>query len=449
MNAIDDRALDPAHADDPAGAQAQLARAAAKTKARAQRQRHRTAPLPPLDYPLLLTVLGLLGLGCAMVASAAMPIGAQPPYQDPLYFVQRHFFALGLALLAGGVCFALPSAFWERAGLWLLLGSLLLLALILVPGIGYTVNGATRWIRLGPLNLQVSETVKLFAVLYVSGYLVRHGLEVSTTLTGFVRPLFWVGSASLLIVAQPDFGTTAVLLATVLGLLFLGGVPLIHFIVLFGLVVAGLIGLILIEPYRLARVTSFLDPFADPFASGYQLSQALIAFGRGEWLGVGLGNGIQKQYFLPEAHTDFLLATIGEELGLLGVLTVIGAFAFVTWRAFAIGARARQAGAEFAAYVAHGIGLLLGLQAFVNAGVNTGLLPTKGLTLPFMSYGSNALIAAVMAIAILLRIDWESRRHNAGTQDSGPLFHHEPQTWRLGARASRPLSRGGMRHDRG
>jgi cell division protein FtsW len=279
-----------------------------------------------------------------------------------------------------------------------------------VPGVGRTVNGATRWIPLGVLNLQPSELMKFFAVIYLAGYLTRCQLEISTTLTGFLRPMILIGVASALIMIQPDFGTTAVLLAVVMGLLFLGGVPILHFAVLFGLVAAALAVLVIIEPYRFQRVVSFLDPFADPFNTGYQLSQALIAFGRGELLGVGLGNGIQKQFFLPEAHTDFLLAVVGEELGLLGVLLVIGAFAFLTWRAFRIGAIAHARGQGFAAYVAHGFGLMLGLQAFVNAGVNTGLLPTKGLTLPFMSYGSNALIVSVMAVGVLARIDFELRR---------------------------------------
>jgi cell division protein FtsW len=222
-----------------------------------------------------------------------------------------------------------------------------------------------------------------------------------------------IGVACALIMLQPDFGTTAVILATVMGLLFLGGVSIMNFAVLFLGVGVALVGLIIVEPYRLKRVTSFMDPFADPFNSGYQLSQALIAFGRGEWLGVGLGNGIQKQFYLPEAHTDFLASVIGEELGLLGMLLVIAAFVFITWRAFRLGARAEAQGQPFAAYLAQGIGLWLGLQAFVNIGVNVGLLPTKGLTLPFLSYGSNSLIAASMGVAILLRIDATLRQAEA------------------------------------
>jgi cell division protein FtsW len=227
--------------------------------------------------------------------------------------------------------------------------------------------------------------------------------------------------ASTLIMAQPDFGTTAVLLATVLGMLFLGGVQVLHFSALFGMVAAAGVALVVLEPYRFQRVTSFLDPFADPFNTGFQLSQALIAFGRGEWLGVGLGNGIQKQFFLPEAHTDFILAVVGEEFGLVGTLAVIAAFVFVVLRAFSIGARAEQAGWCFAAHVANGFGLGIGLQALVNVGVNVGLLPTKGLTLPFMSYGSNSIIVACMAVAMLLRIDTDLRRSEESAVPAGGM----------------------------
>ena len=373
------------------------------------RQRRRDRRQPLIDVWLLAVVLGLLGLGFVMVTSASMPI-ADRTYGDPFFFVWRHGLALGLALAAGLLCFALPLRAWEQGGLTLFIIACGLLLLVLVPGVGRTVNGATRWIPLGVLNLQPSELMKFFAVIYLAGYLVRRQLEISTTLTGFLRPMILIGIASALIIIQPDFGTTAILLAVVMGMLFLGGVPVLHFVILFGLVLAALVALVIVEPYRFQRVVSFLDPFADPFNTGYQLSQALIALGRGEWLGVGLGNGIQKQFYLPEAHTDFLLAVIGEELGLIGVLLVICAFAFVTWRAFRIGAVAQARGQGFAAYAAHGFGLMLGLQAFVNAGVNTGLLPTKGLTLPFMSYGSNALIVSVMAVGVLLRIDLDLRR---------------------------------------
>jgi cell division protein FtsW len=360
--------------------------------------------LPELDYPLLLSAIAMTAFGFVMVASASLPVAAST-YGSPFYFVIRHAIALGLAVTAGLVCFAVPVRWWERSGPVLFILGLAMLAMVLVPGVGRSANGATRWIPLGPLNIQSSEFMKFFAVIYVSGFLVRRQAEVANTLLGFVRPMIPMALASMLILAEPDFGTTAVMLATVMGLLFLGGVPLVNFIVLLGMVSAALAALVVFEPYRLQRLTSFTDPFADVFGKGYQLSQALIAFGRGEWLGVGLGHGIQKQHFLPEAHTDFLIATVGEEFGFAGVLTVILAFAVIAWRALRIGARAHRQGDLFSAYVAHGLGLGLGLQAFINIGVNVGLLPTKGLTMPFMSYGSNSLIVAIMMVGVLLRID--------------------------------------------
>ena len=379
-------------------------------------QRRRERSVAGVDYALLFCALGLVAFGVVMVASASMSI-ASNCCNDPFYYVTRHGFALGLALTAAVLAYSVPVEWWERGGVWLFLFGLLSLVLVLVPGVGREVNGATRWIPLGPLNLQPSELMKLFATIYVSGYLVRHADDVVNRISGFIRPMILIGIAGALILQQPDFGTTAVMLATVMGMLFLGGVSLMPFVVLFLVVAAGLLVLVIISPYRLQRVTSFLDPFQDPFNTGYQLSQALIAFGRGEWLGVGLGNGIQKQFFLPEAHTDFIASVVGEELGLVGMLMLITAFAFLTWRAFSIGARAEAVAERFSAYVAQGIGLGLGLQAFVNIGVNVGMLPTKGLTLPFMSYGSNSLIAACMSIAILLRIDATVRRIEA---EKGP-----------------------------
>ena len=387
--------------------------------------RRRSDRLPSLDYPLLICVLLLISLGFVMVASASMPT-AERLYDAPFHFVIRHGIALGLALSAGLIAFAVPVRWWEKSGGLLFIIGLILLVLVLVPGIGRTVNGATRWIPLGPLNLQSSEFMKFFSVIYVSGYLVRRQLEVATSLSGFIRPMILMSLAGALIMAQPDFGTTAVMLATVLGLLFLGGVQVTHFAALLVTVAGALALLVFFEPYRLKRITSFLEPFADPFNSGYQLTQALIAFGRGEWLGVGLGNGIQKQFFLPEAHTDFLLAVVGEELGFVGVMAVIAAFAFLTWRAFAIGARAQQASHAFASFAAHGIGLGFGLQAFINIGVNVGILPTKGLPLPFMSYGSNSLIVACMAVGLLLRIDTFVRRSEAGALPKRRLIWARP-----------------------
>jgi cell division protein FtsW len=385
---------------------------ASRVSSRATLLSRRRRTQAPFDFPLLLVALGLLAFGMVMVSSASMTIG-DTCCKDPFFFVHRHAIALGLALGAALAAFSVPIERWQSFGAWIFLFGILLLVLVLVPGLGRSVNGATRWIPLGPLSLQPSELMKLFAVIYVSGYLVRHADLVANRLSGFIRPMLLVGVAAVLILKQPDFGTTAVMLAAVMGLLFLGGVSVMPFAVLLGTVLTGLAVLVLTSPYRMKRVLSFLNPWEDAFNSGYQLAQALIGFGRGEWLGVGLGNGIQKQYFLPEAHTDFLASVIGEELGLVGMLVIIAAFAFITWRAFRLGARAEAVGQPFAAYLAQGIGLWLGLQAFVNIGVNVGLLPTKGLTLPFLSYGSNSLIAATMGIAILLRIDVTIRQAEA------------------------------------
>lgn len=378
--------------------------AARVSRGKSSRTGRRREQAVTFDYPLLICALGLLAFGFVMVASASMSIGASC-CDDPFYYMNRHGFALALALIAGVLAYGVPPDWWERGGVWLFLFGLLTLLLVLIPGLGREVNGATRWIPLGPLNLQPSEGVKLFAIIYVAGYMVRHADDVVNRVSGFIRPMILVGIAGVLILQQPDFGTTAVMLATVMGMLFLGGVSLMPFIILFVMVILGLVVLVVTSPYRWERVTSFLNPFEDAYNTGYQLSQALIAFGRGEWLGVGLGNGVQKQFFLPEAHTDFLVSVVGEELGLVGMLVLIGAFVFMTWRAFAIGTRAEAAGQIFSAYVALGIGLWLGIQAFVNIGVNVGMLPTKGLTLPFLSYGSNSLIVACVAVAILLRID--------------------------------------------
>ncbi|MEW8076240.1 MAG: putative lipid II flippase FtsW [Candidatus Sedimenticola endophacoides] len=355
------------------------------------------------DWRLISVAAALLGLGVVMVASASLHKLAGAP----LYYLTRHLIAIGIGVVGMWLMTRIPIREWERWGTLLFFLGMLLLVLVLVPGVGREANGATRWIPVGAFNLQSSEFMKLFVVFYLAGYLVRRQIEVARQAWGFIKPMILLVMACVLIMLEPDFGTTAVLLATALGLLFLGGVPVWQFALLIGLSGVALTTLVLISPYRLQRISSFLDPWADALDSGYQLSQALIAFGRGEWFGVGLGNGIQKQFYLPEAHTDFLMAVIGEELGLLGTLVVIALFGFIVWRAFAIGARAERMGQRFASYVAQGFGLWIGLQAFINIGVNIGLLPTKGLTLPLLSYGGNSIIVACMAIGLLLRIDYE------------------------------------------
>jgi cell division protein FtsW len=363
--------------------------------------------LPGLDGMLIAAVVVLVGLGIVMVSSASMHLGARSG--DPLHFVNRHLFALLLGVVAAYGLFRVPTALWHRASTPLYFFGLVLLVLVFVPGLGREANGAMRWIAAGPMSLQTSEFMKIFVVLYMAGYLVRRQREVAHSLWGFVKPIILLVLACSLLMLQPDFGTTAVLLMTAFGLLFLGGAPLWQFASLLAMAIAALVGLVLISPYRLERVTTFLNPWEHAQDAGYQLSQALIAFGRGEWMGVGLGNGIQKQFYLPEAHTDFVMAVIGEEFGLVGTVLVIAMFSLIVWRSYAIGACAEARGDRFAAYVAYGLGLWIGMQAFINIGVNVGLLPTKGLTLPFLSYGSNSLIVCCMAIGMLSRIRYENR----------------------------------------
>ncbi len=359
----------------------------------------------PVDGWLLFAVGSLLALGVVMVASASVHLDAQ---RSGIGHLGKHLVALTLGCAGALALWRIPVAWLEKASPALYVAGLVLLAIVFIPGVAHKVNGARRWVQLGGFNVQTSEFMKLFLILYLAGYLVRRRVEVVHSLWGVIKPLLLVLLAAGLLMLQPDFGTTAVLVAITLGMLFLGGAPLWQF----GLLIAGLavVGgtLVWFSPYRMERVVAFLDPWADPYDDGYQLTQALIAFGRGEWTGVGLGAGIQKQYYLPEAHTDFIMAVIGEELGLIGTLTVIALFAVVVWRAFAIGTRAEAAGRPYAAYLAWGIGLWLGLQAFINIGVNVGLLPTKGLTLPFVSYGSNSLIVVCLAVGILLRIHREN-----------------------------------------
>lgn len=368
-----------------------------------QRREGKIWEMPRLDYPLLAVALALLLIGVVMVGSATMHRFAAEPY----FFVYRHLFAVLLGLAAGAVVMRIPIDRWERWIPLLYILGIVLLVLVLLPGVGRTVNGAQRWISFGGFNLQSSEFMKLFVMLYLAGYLNRKHLEVTTGMWGFIKPLLPVLLAAALIMLEPDMGTTVVLLFIAFGMLFLGGVPIRQYLVLFVVAIVSLGVLVIVEPYRMKRVTSFMDPFADPLNSGYQLSNALIAFGRGEWSGVGLGEGVQKLFYLPEAHNDFLIAVIGEEFGLLGTVSIILLFAFISWRAFRIGAMAEKKNKRFALYIAYGSGLWMGFQAFINIGVNLGLLPTKGLTLPLMSYGGNSIIVACLVIAMLQRIHLE------------------------------------------
>ena len=359
------------------------------------------------DLPLLVAVAAAMLLGLVMVASSSITTAADSGQPLALFWRQLAYAAVATALML--LATRVPMVVWRRAGPWLLLLGAGLLALVLVPGIGREVNGSMRWIALGPVNLQPSELVKVFGVLYLAGYLVRRGDHVRSRLSGFFKPIGLMALIALLLLAEPDYGATVVLFATTLTLLFLGGVPFLSFSCWVLAIVMVFAVMMVSAPYRMERLFTFLNPWADPYGSGFQLTQALIAVGRGEWLGVGLGQSVQKLHYLPEAHTDFLFAVLAEELGMMGAAGTIALFTFITWRAFAIGRRAIVAGDAYGGFLAYGVALLLGLQAYVNIGVNLGLLPTKGLTLPLMSYGGSSLVANALAVGLLLRVDAETR----------------------------------------
>ena len=296
---------------------------------------------------------------------------------------------------------------WRALGPLLLLTGFVLLLVVLLPGIGYEVNGARRWVRVGFMNLQVSEPARLCLILYLAGYLVRRSKDVRERFVGFLRPMLLLSLACAALLAEPDFGAAVVLLATALTMLFVAGARLRDFLLFFAAAIAVMAALAVASPYRMQRVTVFLDPWADPYNSGFQLTQSLIAIGRGEWFGVGLGDSVQKLFYLPEAHTDFVFAVYAEEFGLFGSLLLIGLFLALLWRIFALARRAFESERFFEAYFAIGVGTWLGLQAFINVGVNMGMLPTKGLTLPLISYGRSSLIVTMIAIAMLMRIHHE------------------------------------------
>lgn len=362
-----------------------------------------------LDPWLVGAVIIILSLGFVMVASASLHVANQD-YGQPWFYVMRQAVFIGLGLFAAAIVFRVPISVWQRLGPWLLLAGLALLVIVLIPGLGRTVNGATRWINLGVFNLQISEMMKLAVIIYLAGYLVRRGDEVRTSFKGFMKPMVVMIIVAGLLLAEPDFGATAVILATAMAMMFIGGVRFWQFAGLLGVVVSLMAVIAVAAPYRMRRLTSFLDPWQDPFDGGFQLTQALIAIGRGEFWGVGLGSGVQKLSYLPEAHTDFLFSTIAEEFGLMGSLLVIALFSILVFRAFMIARSAEQKGNLFSAYLAYGLGTWLGMQAFINIGVNMGVLPTKGLTLPMMSYGGSSMVVSCVAVAILMRVDYEIRR---------------------------------------
>lgn len=369
--------------------------------------------LPFPDPWVLIPALLLVALGLLMVTSASMPMAERQTGQ-PFHFLIRQGAFVLIGLFAGGVIFQVPVVHWREASPFLLLAAMGMLILVLIPGVGKEVNGSLRWIGVGPINIQVSELAKLFTLVYVADYLRRRGAELQTadfrtSALALFRPMAVLAVLAVLLLLEPDFGSVVVLMAAAMGMVFLAGGNLAQFgVLLFG-TAAAMAVLLWSSPYRRARLISFLDPWADAQASGYQLTHSLMAIGRGELFGAGLGQSVEKLFYLPEAHTDFLFAVLAEELGLAGILVVIALFMTLVWRAFAIGQRAERLGMNFSAWLAYGLGLWFGIQSLFNMGVNMGVLPTKGLTLPFMSYGGSSVVVMCMVLALLLRIDVETR----------------------------------------
>ncbi len=360
------------------------------------------------DKTLVSITISLMMIGLVMVSSASVPYADTEYYHyNKFHFIVRHSLYLLMAMVAALITLNIKISYWEKLGPYLLISGLMLLMLVIF--VGREVNGSKRWLDLGLFTIQVSEPVKIFVVSYLAGYLVRRREELHTQIRGFLRPLLVLLLVTGFLLLEPDFGASAVIIVTCLTMMFLAGAKLWQFIVL-SMMVGGLLALIATTTtYRLQRLQSFLDPWQDPFGTGYQLTQSLIAFGRGEFWGLGLGNSIQKLSYLPEAHTDFVFAVLAEELGLIGVLIVLLLYGFLLTRIMNIGRRAVEAGNHFAGYMAWGLGITMTLQAVINIGVNSGVLPTKGLTLPLISYGGSSLIVSCIAIAIILRIDYENR----------------------------------------
>ncbi len=359
-----------------------------------------------IDPVIVATVFGLLLVGLVMVTSASLTVSERNSVA-PFFYFERQFLSVLLGCTIGAGVLAVPIAFWKRVAPVLLVASFALLVLVLVPGIGHEVNGSTRWIRIGPLNFQPSELARWLLVTYIAVFAVRHQTELRSSAQGFWKPLAVLVAAAALLLAEPDFGAAVVLCVTGTAVLFVAGARMRDFLVVCGIGAAGVAALAVISPYRLKRILAFLDPWSDPFDSGFQLTQSLIAVGRGEWFGVGLGSSIQKLFYLPEAHTDFVFAVLAEEFGLLGVLVVVAAFLVLMLRSLRLARIAADAGMPLHACLAAGFGVWIGMQAFLNIGVNMGLLPTKGLTLPLLSYGRSSMIVTLAWIGMLLRVHHE------------------------------------------
>ena len=376
----------------------------------------RSEPKGRYDLGLILAAAALASLGVVMVASSSIAV-ADGQHVGPFYYLARHLVFLGIGIAACAVLARVELAWIERHALSFLMLGIVLLLLVFVPGIGLRVNGARRWIHLGISGFQSVEAVKVCVVVYLASYLVRHRDKVQASLVGVMKPLALALLLVALLLAQPDFGSAALLMAVTLGMVWLGGARLSNLSVIGTLAIPALAWAAFSQDYRVKRLTSFLDPWADPFNDGFQLTQALIAIGRGEWLGVGLGSSVQKLVYLPEAHTDFILAVIAEELGFAGIVLVLALFGWLIGRGFAVGLRAVERGQRFAGYCAFGVSLMIALQALVSIGVNLGVLPTKGLTLPLISSGGSSVVMTCAAIGLLIRVSYEvARAENAALQ---------------------------------
>ena len=359
-----------------------------------------------LDPVLLGTVFGLLLAGLVMVGSASLNV-AERLTGDPFFYFERQLLSVLLGLTVGAALLVVPINVWKRLAPWLLVASFALLAVVAIPGIGHSVNGSRRWLQLGPLNFQPSELARWLLVTYIAIFAVRHQTELRSSAEGFFKPLAVLVGAAGLLLAEPDFGAAVVLCVTGTAVLFVAGARLRDFLLVCGVGILGIGLLAVISPYRLQRILAFLDPWADPFNSGFQLTQSLIAVGRGEWFGVGLGSSIQKLFYLPEAHTDFVFAVLAEEFGFVGVAVIVAGFLVIVLRSLRLARVAADAGMPLHACIAAGFGVWIGLQAFLNIGVTMGLLPTKGLTLPLLSYGRSSMLVTLAWIGMVLRVHHE------------------------------------------
>ena len=355
------------------------------------------------DVALMMSAMLLLGIGLVMVASSSIEI-ADRATGDPLYYFKRQLIFALIGVFAGILLTKIRLTHWENSGMALLFFMVCLLVLILIPGLGRTVNGSTRWLALGPIGLQVSEVVKLLLIIYLAGYVVRQGKQIRESFIGFIKPMLVLVVLFTLLLLEPDFGAAIVILTTALGMLYLAGVKIWKFGILLTASAVSMTFVAISSPYRVERLTAFLNPWSDPFGSGFQLTQSLIAIGSGAWTGLGLGASVQKLFYLPEAHTDFVFAVIAEELGLIGVTAVLALYIVLIYRCFAIGKLVEEQGMRFGAQISYGIGIWLGLQVFINIGVNMGVLPTKGLTLPLISSGGSSLLIVCMAIGLITRV---------------------------------------------